>query len=334
MFLEKISEISAFFQNISIDRMRLTDVPISVFFCGGENHTDESEDTIPSMRYLVLNKIKAENPTLFRQIILAESFQDWLNQDVEITNLIDLEVLLAELATLVVLIVEGPGAYAELGVFSVLESIQKKLLPIVNTTVIQERSFVNYGPIDYLKNEKPETDISELTWKVTIESLNNKIISSVDKSDANLETTVGIIIEDIDDALNKNIIVSPLLNIELKGHVFILIHEIVFLFQATIAKEVKYILNEFFNLNYEIKEIRKILYVLTKLGFIEQSSIKKKDTLYYLSKINHSLFKYSYISPHDKFKKENFISDMQLYYYETKKEKRRLLAINNRTQGE
>ncbi|QFU21205.1 retron St85 family effector protein [Shewanella eurypsychrophilus] len=331
MFSENIS---AFFQNINLEKMRLADVPICVFFCGGENRIDSSEDTIPSMRYMVLQKIKADDPTLFRQIVLAESFQDWINQDVDITNLIDLEVLLAELATLVVLIVEGPGAYAELGVFSVIESIQKKLLPIVNTTVIQERSFVNYGPIDYLKNEKPETEISELTWKVHIESSDNKILSSIDTSDSNLEATVGVIIEDINDSLNKKNVESPLINIEMKGHVFILIHEIVYLLQAVLAKEVKFILGNFFNINYETKYIRKILYILTKLNFVEKSKIKKNDNLYYLSKTNHSLFKYSYKSSDESLKKDNFVSHILLHYFEEPKEKRRLLAINNRAQGE
>ncbi|EJG0778551.1 retron St85 family effector protein [Vibrio parahaemolyticus] len=327
MFEEKIS---TFFNNVQIDKLRLTDVPLLIFFCGGDNHTETPETHVPSMRYLVLEKIKESDATLSRQIILAETFQDWLNQNVDITNLIDLEVLLAELATLVVLIVEGPGAYAELGAFSVIESIQTKLLPVVNTALIQERSFINFGPIDFLKNEKPDTPISELTWPVTLEFRENKIISSVDKSnESDLKLTIQIIYDDIKSALEKNTVYSPLLNTKQKGHVFLIIHEIIFLLKAAIIKEIKNTLNDHFSITLEVKDIKKYLYILSKLDFVEESKIKHNSNTYYFSKLNYSLFKYSYINK--SMTRDVFKSDMLLYYYEN--DSRRQLAINNQSKG-
>ncbi|MGI9887814.1 retron St85 family effector protein [Vibrio chagasii] len=326
MLLE--DQINTFFKNVQIEKLRLTDVPLLVFFCGGDHHTETPEIHTPSMRYLVLERIKECDSDLYRNIVLAEKFQDWLNQNVDITNLIDLEVLLAELATLVVLIVEGPGAYAELGAFSVIDSIQTKLLPVVNTTLIHERSFINFGPIDFLKNEKPETPITELPWPVIITCKDNMITSSVDMEDKDdINLIANVIYDDIKTALANNTVSSPLLDINKKGHVFLLIHEIIYLLKAVIVKEIKSTLSVNFSLDISSKDIKKYLYILLKLSFIEESKIKKDDVKYYFSKLNYSLFKYSYHSRDTKLHRDEFVTQILLHYY--KNDSRRQVAINN-----
>ncbi|WP_422766977.1 retron St85 family effector protein [Photobacterium leiognathi subsp. mandapamensis] len=326
------NKINAFFDNVQIQKLRLTDVPLLVFFCGGDHHTETPEIHTPSMRYLVLEKIKECDGDLYRNIILAETFQDWLNQNVDITNLIDLEVLLAELATLVVLIVEAPGAYAELGAFSVINSIQTKLLPIVNTTLIHERSFINFGPIDFLKNEKPETPITELEWPIKVTCEDNMIKSSVDMVDKNnINLIVNVIYDDIKTALEKNTVSSPLLDIKQKGHIFLLIHEIIYILKAAIVKEIKNTLNVSFSIDINSKDIKKYLYILNKLGFTEESKIKKDGVNYYFSKLNYSLFKYSYHSKDTDLHRDKFVTEILLYYYEN--DSRRQIAINNQGKG-
>ena len=54
---------------------------------------------------------------------------------------------LAELADVIVVVVESAGSIAELGAFALNKQLQKKLLPILDRRYEFETSFINVGPI-------------------------------------------------------------------------------------------------------------------------------------------------------------------------------------------
>ena len=58
-----------------------------------------------------------------------------------------MEAQLAELADAVIVIVESPGTFAELGAFSNSEDLRKKLLPIIDVQYEGAQSFINTGPV-------------------------------------------------------------------------------------------------------------------------------------------------------------------------------------------
>jgi len=60
---------------------------------------------------------------------------------------------LAALSDLIVIIVESPGTFAELGAFSHVTSLRKKLLPIVDRQYRGVNSFINTGPIRWIDAE-------------------------------------------------------------------------------------------------------------------------------------------------------------------------------------
>jgi hypothetical protein len=60
---------------------------------------------------------------------------------------------LASLADLVVIIVESPGTFAELGAFSLVESLRRKLLPIVDLEYKGQDSFISTGPLRWIDQE-------------------------------------------------------------------------------------------------------------------------------------------------------------------------------------
>jgi len=51
---------------------------------------------------------------------------------------------------MLLLVVESPGTYAELGAFSYAEHLRPKLLPILDRTYRHEDSFLASGPIKWL----------------------------------------------------------------------------------------------------------------------------------------------------------------------------------------
>lgn len=68
-------------------------------------------------------------------------------------NALEMEADLANLADIVIIIVESPGTFAELGAFSLSQELRKKLLPIVGIAYRSENSFINTGPLKWIESD-------------------------------------------------------------------------------------------------------------------------------------------------------------------------------------
>lgn len=61
-----------------------------------------------------------------------------------------MEDLLAAMADMVIIVVESPGTFAELGAFSLATKLRQKLLPIVNEEFRGHSSFIATGPLKWV----------------------------------------------------------------------------------------------------------------------------------------------------------------------------------------
>jgi hypothetical protein len=66
-------------------------------------------------------------------------------------DLLTLENLLADSANVVVILLQSPGTFTELGAFTNYDRLCNKLIIIMNPKYAPSRSFINLGPIRYLK---------------------------------------------------------------------------------------------------------------------------------------------------------------------------------------
>jgi hypothetical protein len=80
---------------------------------------------------------------------------------------------LALLADLLVVIVESPGTFAELGAFSLSDELRKKLLPIVDERYFNQQSFISTGPLRWID--------SDSNFKPTIYAPLKRILEAVDQ---------------------------------------------------------------------------------------------------------------------------------------------------------
>lgn len=118
-----------------------------IFLCGGE--TDITSHRPVSVRDAIHRGLARYDDALDR-IRVAEDYKDWSSDGVY-RDLVSFERHLAELSSVIVLVLESPGSLAELGLFSVIEEYQRKLLVFVDTQHYQSDSFIKLGPIDYLE---------------------------------------------------------------------------------------------------------------------------------------------------------------------------------------
>lgn len=68
-------------------------------------------------------------------------------------NALKMEQDLAALSDAVVVVVESPGTFAELGAFSLVGPLRQKLLPILDSAFVREQSFIRTGPVAWVDED-------------------------------------------------------------------------------------------------------------------------------------------------------------------------------------
>jgi len=114
-----------------------------LFLCGGQNSPRRDQ----LAEYFRLNH--SESSILF----YAEDVWDIIAHHNPSRNALEVEAQLAELADAIIIVVESPGTFAEIGAFANSEPLRKKLLPILDEAKIGEKSFLKTGPITWIDKE-------------------------------------------------------------------------------------------------------------------------------------------------------------------------------------
>ena len=112
-----------------------------LFLCGGAG--SKRRDTLRDY-------LRKHKPWV--NVFYAELVWDLLSSQVGLSAL-KVERDLAALADLVIIIVESPGTFAELGAFSLSDELRKKLLPIVDVSYQGVPSFITTGPLSWINTE-------------------------------------------------------------------------------------------------------------------------------------------------------------------------------------
>jgi hypothetical protein len=119
-----------------------------VFICGAATHNRTS------VRSKVAAQLREhEGDTI--SIYYPEHLFDELLTGVGHHDLLSLENLLAQGVTAIVIVLESAGALTELGAFANHEELSKKLIVLQDAKYSRDRSFVQLGPIRFLKSQDP-----------------------------------------------------------------------------------------------------------------------------------------------------------------------------------
>lgn len=113
-----------------------------LFLCGGKD----------SIRREHLAEHLRRNHARLR-LFYAERVWTAIASRTDATNALDVEEKLASLADIVVVIVESPGTFAELGAFAISPPLRSKLLPILDVNHLGSESFIATGPIRWIDSD-------------------------------------------------------------------------------------------------------------------------------------------------------------------------------------
>lgn len=255
-----------FLKTISVDKMRVefSSSPI-VLLCGGKvlekERPEDAAPPIASLRHaLSLEFTKFE---FFR----PEEITDW-QADGIYRNLMDIEKDLAGVCSLVVIVLESPGAIAELGAFSQLEDLKQKLMVFTSSDLDSENSFIRFGILRHIRATN-KGSVRSYPWKVPVPDEP----FSVDKS------IVDDIVTDISDQI-KSLPNSSLFRSDNNSHIMVLIHQILLLFSALKRKELlEYLI--FFNVTINDDELKRKLFLLERFRLVKKD--KYSDSTFYIA---------------------------------------------------
>jgi hypothetical protein len=117
---------------------RFRRMPNVLFLCGG---------ACSDRRDRLAEYVRRHRPDTL--VFYAEQIWEELSQTPGLSAL-EMEERLADLSDIVVIVVESPGTFAELGAFSLSERLRKKLLPILESDFRNGTSFIETGPVRWI----------------------------------------------------------------------------------------------------------------------------------------------------------------------------------------
>jgi len=209
--------------------MRIKDFPGFIFLCGGPTSSPPNNRPYLSLRHRLLDHIASSDIDIGAPIIVAESFGEWLQFDTY-TDLMAFERHLAGVANVIPIILEGPGAIAELGAFSQESNIKEKLLIFRQEKFATHQSFINFGLIKFIENEDSNS-IQTYPWH------------DEPDDDANADI-VADIANDIKSRAQGNLKKTSKFQPDNPGHVMILIEDFLKLMIGLKVGEIVKFLNE------------------------------------------------------------------------------------------
>lgn len=153
----------------------LNNYKITAFLCG------TSLDEMERLRYKINEQLK--NNLLFDVILPEDLFAELLYS----SDLVSLELMLANSVDVIIIAPESPGSFSELGAFANDERLLEKLICIVNSKYKKDRNFISQGPIKQIK-KRNKNNIIYIDADVD-RSLISKISTSAKKIKGSMNMT-------------------------------------------------------------------------------------------------------------------------------------------------
>jgi hypothetical protein len=120
---------------------------ISIFLCGGSGKEEEK------FRREVGEKISRRPSSYKYSVYYPEDMFIELILGYQKQDLLTLENLLADSASAVVILLQSPGTFTELGAFTNYKKLSNKLIVIIDPRFARKKSFINLGPVRFLRTK-------------------------------------------------------------------------------------------------------------------------------------------------------------------------------------
>lgn len=251
-----------------------SDISKFVFLCGANKAPEE----ISERRKALIEFSKANLP--HTHFFLAEKMFSTLKDEGHKGNILDVENLISDFSDYILIILESPSAFTELGAFS-HEKLRSKLVVINNSEFRNEESFINLGPIKAIEEKSGAERI--VYYKMRKDGVENR--------DAIGDTFHQIykLFKDPIKSTGKAVdlaTLNPGMNFDKKSAMFI--HDLIYLSGPILHKE----LIELLKLIFGRDNYNKAAHLLAILSSFE--SIERNEKGLYRSKLNETYYDFRF----------------------------------------
>jgi len=245
--------------SIDLTNTRIVKFPSFIFLCGGK--ISENSAKFLSCRHFFYSYINQNGCSFSKNVVLAEKVFEYFEHS-DYQDLLDFERDLAELSILTVIFSESPGSVAELGSFSVLNTIQERLLVVLHKEDTHQESFIWRGPISFLKNLAKSKGIDDPITIYNWQKINDE--------------SGKVIIEEFPDAVDLSETIESIVSKVPKkvgfksnqlGHIMLLIICSLKIVQLATLEEIVFILNNF-GVEIKAKKVKQYLSLLKSLKLV------------------------------------------------------------------
>lgn len=291
-------------------RVEFCESPI-VLLCGGKvkikERANDPDPPIASFRHAITKSNASYE--FFR----PEEITDWQSDGIY-KNLMDFEEDLSGVCSLVVIILESAGAIAELGAFSQLPDLSKRLIVIRSNEHAGPSSFINLGILRYI-SEAHESSVKTYPWVIgQAESITSEVVEDV--------------ISDIKDELSS-LKKTEVIRIEQNSHVMVVICELIRLFVALKETEICTYLH-ILGADLSRSELKRKLFLLKKFKLI--CLAEYSDAKFYLS--GSHVFHRLRLSFNEGYQIDALRIPVECSeYYNSKNDRHRIRVVSNATEG-
>jgi len=292
-----------FLENISLSKSIVDYTPSIILLFGGEINIKDAKSC--SVREMLVEYCHENDALAENSIKLAEHYKDWFEAS-HYSDLLSFEEELSQLASVTVIILESPGAIAELGAFCVNDKISKNLVIVLSEVHHQSKSFITLGPL-----QKVDTK-SVLVYDWDYENISSTVSSEL-----------PILAEDINNHLKKNQIHH--FDAHNVGHISFLIHELLIQFKALTSQELAGYLS-ILGLTVKGDKVKRLLYLLTLFELVKIRN--KGNREFYYAKCTESRMAFSGHKAESRIDYSELNLSLMRYYSTSKKEDVRFKIIS------
>jgi hypothetical protein len=244
-----------------VSSCRVRNTPNLIFLCGGERQNPRSPKKYRSVRDYFFRYLAAHKPKIAPRLRLAEDIGRWLDHE-RFTDLLEVENYLADLAEVIILFVESPGSIAEPGAFSVLRTVQPKVVAVVNKR-FDGPSFIADGPVRHLR--ELGSAVYKYLWDPTSKRFNDQ--SNLDVFEE-LSEELADVLQVREDAQRK----EQTLDLKCHGHTMLMVADLIDIAYTATITDIQECLRA---LGKEIDKstIHKYVFLLQDLKIIKEEYI-------------------------------------------------------------
>jgi hypothetical protein len=251
----------------------------SLFFCGGVRGNGAARPT--SLRDYLYRK---RGIRFNANIVFAEDANQ-LYRDTNYSDLISFEEDIARIVSSVLVIVESPGSFAELGAFAMNETIRSSMRVVVQSRFAEQESFIRFGPIQKLRNEDPES-VAFYPWETRRGG--GVVVSSINSHYSEIK---NFITKGINSAPKSHQFHS-----EPDVKKFFIVYWVLYHSYASSLSVLKWAVNKI-DPSINTNQLKDCLYCLRIVGWIGKETYSNKDYYFALSSVDPVSYNYPRNNP-------------------------------------